>query len=215
MTTPKHTDHEPFDVEFWIDPACPWCWVTSRWILDVAPHRNLNIVWRPISLLFKNKTQPDSPFYDVVNHTLGLLRVLESVRKDEGEQAVGNLYTVIGTHIHPGRDRAISAEAALAEAGLPAHHAAAYHETSWDDLIREQMADGLSLTGDDVGTPIIAFRRADGRRVGFFGPVITRRLPEADALDLWDGMMLMAKVDGFWELKRTRTEGPDFSPPVG
>ena len=72
------------------------------------------------------------------------------------------------------------------------------------------MNDGLSLTGPDVGTPIVAFTNESGKRVGFFGPVISRRLPLAEGLRLWDGLMLMGGVDAFWELKRTRTEGPQF-----
>jgi hypothetical protein len=38
--------------------------------------------------------------------------------------------------------------------------------------------------------------------------------PLDDALRLWDGLMMMAGVDGFWELKRTRTEDPDFTVPA-
>ena len=73
---------------------------------------------------------------------------------------------------------------------------------------------GTALTGDDVGTPILGFVTPAGKRVGFFGPVITRRPPLDDALRLWDGLTMMAGVDGFWELKRTRTEDPDFTAPA-
>jgi hypothetical protein len=67
-----------------------------------------------------------------------------------------------------------------------------------------------ALTGNDVGTPIIAFYNLDNERVGIFGPVITR-VPTGDhALQLWDGMVAVATVPGFWELKRTRTENPEF-----
>jgi hypothetical protein len=62
-----------------------------------------------------------------------------------------------------------------------------------------------------VGTPILGFDSNTGKRVGLFGPVISRRLDSSDALALWDGLMLMGGVDGFWELKRTRTEDPDFT----
>jgi hypothetical protein len=73
------------------------------------------------------------------------------------------------------------------------------------------MDEGLALTGNDVGTPILGFVDESGKRVGFFVPVISRRLPLDAGLRLWDGLMLAASVDGFWELKRTRTEGPDFT----
>jgi DSBA-like thioredoxin domain len=200
-------------LEFWIDPACPWCWLTSRWVNDIAPHRDIDVTWRPISLKVKNNVQPDSPFYDAVIYTHGLLRVLESVRAAEGNAPLGALYTVFGEHIHHHQERSVGAATLLAEAGLDTKHAAAVDDESWDAVIAASMADGLSLTGNDVGTPILGFVDATGTRVGFFGPVISRRLPTADGLRLWDGVMSAATVDGFWEMKRTRTEAPDFALP--
>ena len=201
-------------VRFWLDPICPRCWLTSRWILDVAPHRDLDITWMPISLFVKNNLaeQPDSPFYEGAKHTHGLLRVLESLRAAEGNGPLEAYYTAAGEYIHHQRDSSVSAATVLAEAGLPAAHAAAYDDPSWDAAIATSMDEGLGLTGTDVGTPIIAFPNANGDTTAFFGPVISRRLPLAQALDLWDGMMLMGRVDSFWELKRTRTENPDFTP---
>lgn len=201
-------------VDFWIDPICPWCWVTSRWILDVAPHRDLQINWRPISLKVKNDIGPDSGFFEGTTYSHGLLRVLESVRAAEGGEPLGRLYTVYGEHIHHQLDRATSAADLLAEAGLPTSHAAAFDDASWDAAIAASMSDGLGLVGDDVGTPIIAFADDRGRRVGFFGPVISRRLPTDEALRLWDAFVAIAPIDGLWEIKRTRTEGPDFRPPA-
>jgi len=201
-------------LEFWIDPACPWCWVTSRWALDVAPHRDLDIVWRSISLKIKNDVQPDSPFYDAVVYTHGLLRVLEAVRAGEGNEPLGQLYTVYGEHIHHQQDLSVSAADLLAEAGLDTSYATAFDDESWDAVIRASMDDGLGLTGNDVGTPLLAFTDDTGKRVGFFGPVISRRLPLDQGLRLWDGVSAAATVDGFWELKRTRTVGPDFTPPA-
>jgi hypothetical protein len=201
-------------LDFWIDPACPWCWMTSRWINEVAPHRDLEVNWRPISLLVKNQLTDESPFFEAASHTHGLLRVLESVRAAEGNEPLGRLYTVYGEHIHHQGDRTVTAEAALIEAGLDPVHAAAYGDASWDSVIKASMDEGLGLTGNDVGTPILGFDALNGKRVGFFGPVISRRLPLDQALQLWDGVHLAAGVDGFWELKRTRSEGPDFTLPT-
>lgn len=201
-------------LEFWIDPACPWCWLTSRWVNDIAPHRDLDVVWHPISLKFKNDVQPDSPFYEAVVYTHGLLRVLEAVRAGEGNAPLGGLYTVYGEHIHHRQDRSTTAAELLAEAGLDTSYGAAFDDEAWDTVIRASMDDGLSLTGKDVGTPILAFDDDSGQRVGFFGPVINRRLPIEHGLRLWDGVSMAATVGGFWELKRTRTVGPDFTPVV-
>ena len=103
----------------------------------------------------------------------------------------------------------VTAAQILEAVALDVAHAAAYDDNSWDAVIRDRMDAGLALVGTDVGTPIIAFDTAGGR-TGIFGPVITR-VPEGDeALALWDAMVTMTTTEGFWELKRTRTERPDF-----
>ena len=197
-------------VRFWVDPACPWCWVTARWALTVAPERDLELVWKPISLKFKNDTQPDSPFHEVVDWTLGLLRVMESVRAAEGDAPLGALYVEYGRRIHHDKERLWDPALALEAVGLDASHAAAAKDESWDAVVRAGMDEGLALVGTDVGTPIIAFLDERGRDVAAFGPVITR-VPEApDHVKLWDAFRTVVSLDGFWEIKRTRTEGPDF-----
>lgn len=198
-------------LRFWVDPACPWCWLTSRWAVDVAPHRDVDIEWRSISLKVKNDTQPDSMWWEPVAHSHGLLRVMESLRASDGNDAVGAFYTAAGTRIHHDGERP-TAEKVLAETGLDLSHAAAFDDESWDEAIGSSMAEGLALTGEDVGTPILGFVDRAGNEVGFFGPVISRRLPLDEGLALWDGLMTMAGTGGFWELKRTRTEHPDFTP---
>lgn len=201
-------------LDFWIDPICPWCWVTSRWVNDIAPRRDVEVTWRPISLLLKNQPAPDSPWYEASRYTHNLLRVMESVRAAEGDAPLGHLYTTFGEYIHHQQDRSKTAAELLAAAGLDTAHAAAFDDPSWDATIQAAMDEGLALTGNDVGTPLLAFVDDRGKKVGFFGPVISRRLPLEQGLRLWDGVTAAATVDGFWELKRTRTEGPDFTPPA-
>jgi hypothetical protein len=164
-------------------------------------------------LLFKNEMASDSPWYPKASHTHGLLRVLESVRAAEGDAPIGRLYEVFGEHIHHKGNPMVDASTTLAEAGLSAHHSDAYGDESWDAVIRAGMNEGLALVGNDVGTPILGFTRDDGSQVGFFGPVMSRRLPLDKALQMWDGLQLMTGIDCFWELKRTRTEQPDFTLP--
>lgn len=184
--------------------------MTSRWVVDIAADRNLDITWRSISLLIKNDVKPDSRWYAQSAFTHGLLRVLESVRVTEGNERIGDLYTAYGRRIHHDQNLAFDPAEALAEAGLPTAHAKAKDDESFDDIIRAHMTGGLALTGNDVGTPILGFTNPLGNRVGFFGPVISRPLGRGDALNLWDGIMLTAGIDSFWELKRTRTESPQF-----
>jgi hypothetical protein len=163
-------------------------------------------------LLIKNQTQPDSPFYTKVTHTLGLLRVMESVRNAEGNEPIGKLYAAYGEQIHHQGNAFVEASSALRDAGLSTSHADAASDDSFDASIRAHMDAGLALTGNDVGTPILGFAQSGGKQVGFFGPVISRRMTVEHGLRLWDGLMLTADIDCFWELKRTRTENPDFTP---
>ena len=96
----------------------------------------------------------------------------------------------------------------LGALGLDPALAAAADDESFDAAIRASMDEALALTGDDVGTPIIAVDGPDGR-VGFVGPVITRMGTHEECLRLWDGFVAMATSPGFFELKRTRTAFPD------
>jgi hypothetical protein len=197
------------NVEFWVDPACPWCWVTARWVVDgVSPQRDLNVTWQPISLLFKNDPSPDSPYYAGVVRTHRMLRVMEAIRADLGDAAVFDWYWQCGTRVHHDGDRDFDLADALEHLGVDRKYAEAADDESWDGAIRTGMDRGLELVGNNVGTPIIAFTGADGVKRGIFGPVLTRVPDGEQSLKVWDAMEVFTTMDGFWELKRTRTEGP-------
>jgi len=186
--------------------------VTARWVVDeVRPHRDLQVTWQPISLYFKNQPEPGSDHHDPVFFTHRLLRVLESVRADGGDAE--RLYLEYGRRIHHEQDRGFDPADALEAAGLDRSHAAAFDDESWDEEIRRRMDVGLALCGNDVGTPIIAMDDKRGERAGYFGPVITRVPDTETSLELWDALQAMVSVPGFWELKRTRTERPEFGDP--
>ncbi len=185
--------------------------MTARWVVDaVAPERDLEINWKPISLFFKNDPAEDNEYYAPTFRTHRLLRVFMSVRAKDGNDAAFQFYRELGSRIHHDQAHEFTAAEALESAGLDVTHAAAFDDDSWDEAIRTEMDEGLALAGQDIGTPIIAFEDNAGKRVALFGPVITRVPEPKDALDLWDGFMMVARVPGFWELKRTRTEAPDF-----
>lgn len=202
-------------VEFWVDPVCPWCWVTARWMVDeVIPARGLSVKWQPISLLVKNQPAPDSDYYAPVAATHRMLRVMEAVRAAGTDEDAFTAYWHFATRLHHDRilDQGIEVDIAseLAAAGLNPDLARAAEDESWDVTINERMQRGLDLVGTDVGTPIIAFNDPDGIRRGVFGPVITRVPDRTRSLALWDAVVALGGIDGFWELKRTRTERPDF-----
>lgn len=184
--------------------------MTARWVVDqVAPQRELQINWQPISLLFKNDPDPESPYYAGALLGHRALRIMEAIRAEHGDAKVFDWYWQCGTLIHHDADRDIDFGAALERVGLDPALAAAADDTRWDDAIRTGMDAGLALVGNDVGTPIIAFTAADGIKRGIFGPVITRVPDGEQSLKVWDAMEAFTTMDGFWELKRTRTESPD------
>jgi 2-hydroxychromene-2-carboxylate isomerase len=194
-------------VDIYCDPACPWCWVTSRWLVEVAEQRGITIGWEPFSLWRKNHDTLSAEHRKAVFVTHRLLRVFEAVREAEGNDAVGRLYTVVGTARHHDGVHDIDIAEALAVAGLDTSFASAADDERWDEVIATKMDAVLALSGDDVGTPILTF---DGEHA-FFGPIVSPVPTGAEAVRLFDAVHTLATLDGFWELKRSREGGPDMT----
>ena len=190
--------------------------MTARWVVDdVQPERDLQVTWKPISLLFKNEPPEDSNYFEPANFTHKLMRVMETVRAaaatpEAGNAGVFKLYWEAGSRIHHDGNRDFTAAELLEAVGLDTSHAAAFDDEQWDTIIRSEMDAGLALVGQDVGTPIIAIERSDGEQAGYFGPVINKVPPKDKGLAMWDGLVAMMEVDSFFELKRTRSGGIDF-----
>jgi hypothetical protein len=195
-------------VDFWFDPACPFSWMTSRWVIQVAPERGLRVEWRPLSLLVKTDPASDDESRDRKERTHAMLRVVQSVREAGEADRVGDLYTELGRRIHHEDEDRFDVVPVLDGVGLATAHAAALGDTGHDAALRASVDDALELVGDEVGTPIIGIDGPDGR-VGLFGPVITQ-LPDLErGVALWDGFVAMASTPGFYETSRTREATPD------
>jgi protein-disulfide isomerase-like protein with CxxC motif len=194
--------------DFWFDPLCPWAWITSRWMKEVERVRGVETRFHVMSLSYLNETKDISDDYRArLQAGWGPVRVVMAVEQSHGEQAVDRLYTELGARFHNhGREKTRpTVEDALAAAGLPMRLADAMESDEFDDAVRKSHHHGIDQVGDDVGTPIIAF---DGH--AFFGPVVSP-IPRGEAAGrLWDGVLLVASTDGFFELKRTRTVRPSF-----
>ena len=203
------TDQPPVQVDFWFDPLCPWAWITSRWMLEVAKVRPVAPRWHVMSLAVLNEGRDDLPegYKERLSQAWGPVRVCAAAEQKFGYDVVLPLYSAIGTRFHNDKAERTRAtiEEALAEVGLPAELADALESTEFDDAVRASHADGIERVGVEVGTPVISIGGAS-----IFGPVITPIPRGEEAGKLWDGVLLCLQTPGFFELKRSRTAPPIF-----
>jgi len=201
MATPTpEPDRTPVDL--WFDPLCPWAWMSSRWLLEVATVRPIAPSFHVMSLSYLNQDK------DTLAPGWGPVRVAIAAAQAEGNEVLLPLYTAMGNRIHlEGRpiDRTL-VEESLAEVGLPLSLAEAMDSTDYDEDLKKSHHAGMDQVGEEVGTPVIS---VEG--VAFFGPVVTPAPKGEDAGRLWDGVLLVAATPGFYELKRSREREPDFS----
>jgi len=202
-------EQELTQLDFWFDPLCPWAWITSRWVLEVEKVRPVEARWHVMSLAVLNEGKEDMPerYKEFMQTAWGPVRVCIAAEQKFGPDVLLPLYTALGTRFHnekQERDRE-TIEAALAEAGLPVELADAAESAEYDEALRASHKDGMDRVGYEVGTPVIS---VDG--TSFFGPVVSPIPRGEDAARLWDGVLLVAKTDGFFELKRSRTRDPIF-----
>jgi len=210
------------DLEFFWDPMCPFAWITSRWVVEVARQRPLEVRWRPISLAILNEANYEADgelAWKREAHRMGLalLRVASAVDADLGNEAQGRLYTALGSAVHLSGDREVTLERgpvsiaseSLEGCGLPAALAAAVDDDSWDASIRRSTEEALGRTGPDLRTPILTFGPPDGP--SFFGPVISQVPRGPQALELWEAVRTVAHHPSFAELKRSLREPPQVA----
>jgi len=216
------SSHVMTTVDFWFDPACPFAWLTSRWMLKVAEVRDIEISWRPMSLAILNES-PEAPpeMAEAFQAMRRPLRMLVAVEADHGQQVLIDLYTELGTRMHgeDGLMRSVSTgpsenfipamvagyshidevlAAALEAQGLPQSYLEASRDEALDLVVVEshESVPTAGLEAALIGVPTISI---DGGPA-FFGPVLTE-LP-ADPGAFFDAFVTLVSDPGFFEIKR-------------
>ncbi len=196
-------------VDLWVDPACPWAWLTSRWILETKSVRDIDVEFHVMSLAVLNEGR-DMPqeYLDLLAKAWGPVRVLIAAEERHGNSVLEPLYSAMGTRYHVNGEKDIDAliTNSLADAGLEADLADAAWTTEFDEALRKSHHTGMDPVGMEVGTPVIHIGD-----VAIFGPVVTPAPKGEAAGTLFDGVLAVTSTPGFYELKRTRTQGPIFS----
>ena len=193
-------------VEMFVDPLCPWAWLTSRWLHEAERVRPLTVVTKVFSLSVVNAENED--YRSHFEAGTRALRVMIAARRAGGEPAIRAAYTALG-EAHHERDEllgdAATLGAAAAAAGLgPELVTAALTDDSVVAELTEEHRDAVGRGAFGVASLSV------GGGPLFFGPIVDTRIEGEDAGRLWDVVLPLLTNPHLFELKRERGTEPDI-----
>ncbi len=200
-------------VHFFADPCCPWTWNTSRWLVDVSSQNGMPITWRTLCLaeLNRDREVPEH-FRPRLSCSRRLARILEGYRSTGRNADIAAMFTAFGTRLHIGEqspgDQLLHACAIDCDLDVGEIDSFADDETL-DAAVAASVLEAMDLAGPDVGSPILSAPEL-GR--GFFGPIVSPPPTGDDALTLWGIVDSALRLDTFFEMKRGRRHGVEFTP---
>jgi hypothetical protein len=197
-------------MDLFVDPACMWSWLTSRWLVEVASKQDLQVRWRPYSLLLRDGPEGLQDWKAAVwEASLRAVRVMQALEAGDPD-GVRGFYEAVVTQgmaaYNAGRPPFQELEGALVAAGLGSTYAGAADQAAWDEPIRQSMAEASAVVGEGVGTPALVLHLDPP--VGLLGPLVSPPPTGAEAVRLWDAVVAFATVPGVLELSRPRPRRP-------
>lgn len=196
-------------IDLYIDPVCPFAWVTSRWLLDAAAATGRSVTLRQMNLAVLNDGHDAAPTQRAkLEWSRRMGRVFAAATDEGGPGAFGDLYEALGALVH---DKSSDLADSLVKEALAATSSGpglldALDDRAWDEVVGAAHRRSQDALGGSGGSPIIA---VDGK--GFFGPVLTG-LPARDAgVALLDAVVTAASISEFAVLQRPY-HGPPSMP---
>lgn len=198
-------------IQFSLDPRCPWCWQTSKWVRQLERLGTVDVRWGTFCLELQNFDKPIEEFDGERAVSGPALRTLVAVRDGAGDAAAGRFYAAIGDRYFEGEQGVgeDTVRASLKDAGLDEDwlDRALADPGTWATVVAEHQA--LRTDTRSFGVPTI--RLDGGSGPALFGPVISNPpASDEEAVQLWEHIEWLVRYDNFSELKRDRTIDPDL-----
>lgn len=201
----------PTSVEFFFDPACPWTWMTSRWLTEAAEARRVAIEWRNMSLGVLNAGREIPEEYRApMDAAKRVHRMIAALRAAGRNDLIAALYTEYGARtFHDGTPGTVALVHEVVGAVGAGGWSPALDDDTLDVVVEGSTQEAVDLAGPDIGSPVMAFGEP---RVGIFGPIVSPPPTGAAAVELFDHVVALATLPGVYEVKRGRRAGPEFGP---
>jgi len=199
-------------IRFHLDPRCPWCWQTSKWVRQLHRLGVVDANWALFSLEVVNFTRPIEEFDESNSVAAPSQRTFVSVRTENGQDAASRFYETLGHRyfeLEQDLQQESTVKGALADAGLDTalYDRAMADPGTWDTVLAEH----LDLVNNTASFGVPTIRLDGGTGPAMFGPVISNPpTNDDDAVNLWRSVSWLIRYENFSELKRNRTIDPDL-----